>query len=83
MLNPQPDSLQFAAVLLLLQPIQIEEVDPVFQTGDLTAVILNGQKTLPDLDWPHIIVHVMVDYTEHSRLQKKTKHLGVQPLSMF
>ena len=33
MLNPQADSLQFAAVLLLLQPIQIEEVDPVFQIG--------------------------------------------------
>ena len=34
-LNPQADSLLFAAVLLLLQPIQIEEVDPVFQIGGL------------------------------------------------
>ena len=32
-LNPQADSLLFAAVLLLLQPIQVEEVDPVFQIG--------------------------------------------------
>ena len=34
-LNPQAGSLLFAAVLLLLQPIQIEEVDPVFQIGGL------------------------------------------------
>ena len=34
----QADSLLFAAVLLLLlQPIQIEEVDPVFQIGGLIA----------------------------------------------
>ena len=32
-LQPQADSLLFVAVLLLLQPIQIEEVDPVFQIG--------------------------------------------------
>ena len=38
-LNPQTGSLLFAAVLLLLlQPIQIEEVDPVFQIGGLTCV---------------------------------------------
>ena len=35
-LNPQVDSLLFAAVLLLLLPIQIEEVEPVFQIGGLT-----------------------------------------------
>ena len=34
-LNPQAESLLFAAVLLLLQPIQIEEVDPDFQIGGL------------------------------------------------
>ena len=32
-LNPKADSVLFAVVLLLLQPIQIEEVDPVFQIG--------------------------------------------------
>ena len=37
LLNPQADSLLFAAVLLLLQPLQIEEVDPVFQIGGLTS----------------------------------------------
>ena len=36
LLKPQADSLLFAAVLLLLQPIQIEEVDPVFQIGGLS-----------------------------------------------
>ena len=39
-LNPQADSLLFAAVLLLLQPIQIEEVDPAFQMGGLNYVPL-------------------------------------------
>ena len=34
-LNPHSDSLLFAAALLLLQPIQIQEVDPVFQIGGL------------------------------------------------
>ena len=38
-LNPKADSLLFAAVLLLLQPIQIEEVNPVFQTGGLKKVV--------------------------------------------
>ena len=38
LLNPQADILLFAAVLLLLQPIQIEEGDPVFQIGDLKEV---------------------------------------------
>ena len=37
MLKPQTDSLLFAAVLLLLQPIQIEEVDPVFQATSMTC----------------------------------------------
>ena len=32
-LKPQAESLLFAAVLLLLQPLQIEEVDLVFQIG--------------------------------------------------
>ena len=36
-LNPQADSLLFAAALLLLQPIQIEEADPVFQIGGLNS----------------------------------------------
>ena len=35
LLKPQANSLLFAAVLLLLQPIQIEEVDLVFQIGGL------------------------------------------------
>ena len=35
LLNPHSNSLLFAAVLLLLQPIQIEEVNPVFQIGGL------------------------------------------------
>ena len=35
MLKPQAESLLFAAVLLLLQPIQIEEVNLVFQIGGL------------------------------------------------
>ena len=35
-LKPQADSLLFAAVLLLLQPIQIDEVDPVSQIGGLS-----------------------------------------------
>ena len=34
-LNLQADSLLFVAVLLLLQPIQIEVIDPVFQIGGL------------------------------------------------
>ena len=34
-LKPQADSLLFAAGLLLVQPIQIEEVDLVFQIGGL------------------------------------------------
>ena len=37
-LKPQADSMLFAAVLLLLQPIQIEEVDPVFQIGGLNEL---------------------------------------------
>ena len=37
-INPQADSLLFAAVLLLLQPIQIEGVDPVFQLGGLSQL---------------------------------------------
>ena len=36
-LKSQADSLLFVAVLLLLQPIQIEEVDPVFQMGGLNT----------------------------------------------
>ena len=39
LLKPQADSLLFAAVLLLLQPIPIEEVDPVFQIGGLRTTI--------------------------------------------
>ena len=42
-LNPQAHSLLFAAVLLLLQPIQIEEVDPVFQIGGLREVQQNTE----------------------------------------
>ena len=34
-LKPQAESLLFAAVLLLLQPIQIEEVDRVLQSVGL------------------------------------------------
>ena len=37
-LNPQADSLLFAAMLLLLQPIQIEEVDPIFQIGGFESL---------------------------------------------
>ena len=39
-LKPQAESLLFAAVLLLLQPIQIEEVDPVFQIGGLRDLLI-------------------------------------------
>ena len=39
-LNPKAGSLLFAAVLLLLQPIQIEEVDPVFQIGGLRDLLI-------------------------------------------
>ena len=35
-LKPQAESLLFAVVLLLLQPIQIEEVDRVLQSVGLT-----------------------------------------------
>ena len=35
-LKPQAESLLFAAVLLLLQPIQTEVVDPVFQIVGLS-----------------------------------------------
>ena len=38
MLKPQAESLLFAAVLLLLQPIQTEVVDPVFQVVGLTHI---------------------------------------------
>ena len=41
-LNPQTNSLLFAAVLLLLQPIQIEAGDPVFQIGGLSKAITDG-----------------------------------------
>ena len=41
-LKPQVDSLLFAAMLLLLQPIQIEEVDPVFQIGGLSKTMAIG-----------------------------------------
>ena len=41
-LKPQAESLLFAAVLLLMQPIQIEEVDRVFQIGGLRV---NVQRT--------------------------------------
>ena len=37
LLKPQAESLLFAAVLLLLQPIQTEVVDPVFQIVGLTG----------------------------------------------
>ena len=43
-LKPQAGSLLFAAVLLLLQPIQTEVVDPVFQIGGLMS-----NDTLPQL----------------------------------
>ena len=36
-LKPQAESLLFAAVLLLLQPIQTEVVDPVFQIVGLNS----------------------------------------------
>ena len=39
-LNAHSDSLLFADVLFLLQPIQIEEVDPVFQIGGLRVRFL-------------------------------------------
>ena len=39
-LKPQAHSLLFAAMLLCLQPIQIEEVDLVFQIGGLTSVLI-------------------------------------------
>ena len=38
-LKPQAESLLFAAVLLLLQPVQTEVVDPVFQIVGLTSVV--------------------------------------------
>ena len=41
-LKPQADSLLFAAVLLLLQPIQTEVVDPVFQ------IVGKAKKVRPD-----------------------------------
>ena len=43
-LKPQAGSLLFAAVLLLLQPLQIEEVDPVFQIGGLMLLQLSHIK---------------------------------------
>ena len=39
-LKPQNKSLLFAAVLLLLQPIQTEVVDPVFQIVGLNFLSL-------------------------------------------
>ena len=39
-LKPQAESLLFAAVLLLLQPIQTEVVDPVFQIVGLSPQCL-------------------------------------------
>ena len=39
-LKPQAAILLFAAVLLLLQPMQIEEVDPVFQIGGINYFAL-------------------------------------------
>ena len=38
-LKPQAESLLFAAVLLLLQPIQTEVVDPVFQIVGLKCAV--------------------------------------------
>ena len=39
MSNPQVESLLFAAVLVFLQPIQIEEVNPGFQIGGLRRLL--------------------------------------------
>ena len=50
-LNPQADSLLFAAMLLLLQPIQIEEVNPVFQIGGLTAQVTLLLTSKSQLSW--------------------------------
>ena len=43
-LKPRAGSLLCAAVLLLMQPIQIEEVDPVFQIGCLNILYWPVQK---------------------------------------
>ena len=41
-LKPQAESLLFAAVLLLLQPMQIEEVDRVLQSVGLSVKAFSG-----------------------------------------
>ena len=41
-LKLQAESLLFAAVLLLLQPMHTEEVDPVFQIGGLNYTLMVG-----------------------------------------
>ena len=41
-LKPQAKSLLFAAVLLLLQPIQMEEVDRVLQSVGLIKTSISG-----------------------------------------
>ena len=40
--------LLFTAVLSMLQPIQIEEVDPVFQIGGLSGQIIMGEVLAPE-----------------------------------
>ena len=47
-LKPQAESLLFAAVLLLLQPVQTEVVDPVFQIVGLRRLKIVSFKT-----WSH------------------------------
>ena len=44
-LIPQANSLLLATVLLLLQPIQIEEVNLVFQIGGLIIIVWQGRFT--------------------------------------
>ena len=60
-LNPEADSLLFADVLLLLQPIQIEEVDQIFQIGGLRTLhnwdLSTGLEKLQNLERTNLEAH--------------------------
>ena len=79
MLNPQVDSLLFAAVLLLLQPIQKEEVDPVFQIGGLSTFCM---LSLSVIHLRICSVFVMVTQVSGHNGEEVSQYMGPQNIDV-
>ena len=85
--KPQTDSLLLADVLLLLHPIQIEEVDPVFQIGGLRTDFQSQVQVFPS--WvsprPAITIEQLLFFfvTVHDNCWILQMIIGVESMFVF